>query len=400
MMIGGTSVGSGSSDLGSSLEGRRVVLCLGSGGVGKTTTAAALALALARRGERVVVLTIDPARRLADALGVGGKLSNEPTMVVGATPSMTGEVWAAMLDPADTFRQVVEAEAPSPERAERILGNRLFVNLTTTLSGTNEYMAAERLHQLHRDDRFDRVVVDTPPSRHVFDFLDSPGRLTRFVDHRLYRSVLAPRHGLMRPLSVGAQAVMRLLGRLVGGTLVDDVVTFFGEFEGLDQGFRRRAAEIESILSEGDTAYLVVTIPRVDRLAEAEWIIDNLERRARRPDGLIVNRLLDLGQAPDPEGDPEDRSADGNGERPAAPLAGPLAENLAQLEALATLEADRVAPLVERLTDGRRGGSPGVVIGLPEQLVPVHDLAGLEALADELDAAMEPPAASGPDQRT
>lgn len=386
--------------LGRALDGRRVVLCLGSGGVGKTTASAALALALARRGERVVVLTIDPARRLADALGVGGQLSNEPTRVAefptgwldgsrstDRTPSAGGEVWAAMLDPAETFRRVVEDEAPTPERAQRILANRLFVNLTTTLSGTNEYMAAERLHQLHGDPRFDRVVIDTPPSRHVFDFLDSPGRLTRFVDHRLYRSVLAPRHGLLRPLNLGAQAVMRLLGRLVGSTLVDDVVTFFGEFEGLDQGFRRRAAEIDAILAAGETAYLVVTTPRLDRLAEAEWIIDNLERRARRPDGLIVNRILDLGPATSTgDGGPEPGPSEDTG-APVA-LAGPLAENLAQLEALADLQADLVGPLVQRVVGPARDQRRGAVVELPEQLVPVNDLEGLDALARVLDAAL------------
>ncbi|MEL6982380.1 MAG: ArsA-related P-loop ATPase, partial [Actinomycetota bacterium] len=217
--------------LGAVLADRKVVLCLGSGGVGKTTTAAVLALALAREGERVVVLTIDPARRLADALGLAGRLSNEPALVTGPAesdgtaeldgpagtgPTGGGEVWATMLDPAETFRQVVRAEADSDEQAERILANRLFVNLTTTLSGTNEYMAAERLHQLAGDDRFDRIIVDTPPSRHVLDFLDSPGRLTRFVDHRLYRSVLAPGRGLLRPLNAASKAVMRLLAGLVG----------------------------------------------------------------------------------------------------------------------------------------------------------------------------------------
>ncbi|MEM9562459.1 MAG: ArsA-related P-loop ATPase, partial [Actinomycetota bacterium] len=283
----------------------RVVLCLGSGGVGKTTTSAALALALADRGERVMVLTIDPARRLADALGLRGQLSNEPTLVSDlggdAAGRGGGEVWAAMLDPALTFRQVIESEATSPEQAERILRNRLFLNLTTTLSGTNEYMAAERLHQLDRDPRFDRIIVDTPPSRHVLDFLDSPGRLSRFVDHRLYRSVLAPRIGVLRPMTAASRAAMRLLARLVGSSLVEDVVTFFADFEGMDTGFQRRARDIDALLTGPDTTYLLITGPRVDRIDEATWILDNLERRDRRADALVVNRVLPFASADGPD---------------------------------------------------------------------------------------------------
>ncbi len=376
-----------SSPLGPALAGRRVVLCLGSGGVGKTTTSAALALALARAGERVMVLTIDPARRLADALGLSGDLANEPRRVVGPDGTDgTGEVWAAMLDPALTFRQLIVSEARSPEQAERILANRLFVNLTTSLSGTNEYMAAERLHQLEGDPRFDRIIVDTPPSRHVLDFLDSPGRLTRFVDHRLYRSVLAPRHGLLRPINAGARAVMRLLANLVGSSLVDDVVDFFADFEGLDRGFQRRAREIDRLLSGPGTAYLLVVAPRADRLAEAGWIVDNLARRGRRPDGVVVNRVLPF--APGPDGPP-------------SPETGPLARNLGQLQALAAQEqaviADLLADLAERTDGAAPADGPGLgreraegagqgsgslpTVQIPEQLVPVRDLDGLEALS-------------------
>ena len=365
------------------LAGRRVVLCLGSGGVGKTTTSAALAVALARAGERVVVLTIDPARRLADALGLGGALSNTPTLVAGlddvGTPTADGpgpdptegEVWAAMLDPAETFRGVIEAEATSVEQAERILNNRLFASLTTTLSGTNEYMAAERLHQLAGDDRFDRIIVDTPPSHHALDFLDSPGRLARFVDHRLYRSVLAPRHGLLRPLNLGARAVMRLLAGLVGGALVDDVVAFFADFEVLDQGFRRRAGEIDALLAGSSAAYVVVTTPRSDRLAEAAWITDNLERRRRRPAALIVNRTLDL-VAPRPDD-----------QRATESLAGPLRENLTQLAALAAHQSSSLAPLVARV-QGDELTPSAAIVRLPEQELPVRDLTGLTILSNHL----------------
>lgn len=362
--------------LGAVLAGRKVVLCLGSGGVGKTTTSAVLALALAKQGERVVVLTIDPARRLADALGLSGRLSNEPALVSdGATTAGPGQVWATMLDPAETFRQVVVDEAESEAKAERILNNRLFINLTTTLSGTNEYMAAERLHQLDADDRFDRIIVDTPPSRHVLDFLDSPGRLTRFVDHRLYRSVLAPGHGLLRPLNAGAKLVMRLLAGLVGSSLVGDVVDFFADFEGMDRGFRRRATEIDRLLAGPTTAYVLVTAPRTDRLAEAEWILDNLDRRDRHPSVLLVNRVLPF--APD-EGAGDDPGGDDD----------PMAVNLRQLEELARQEQRLIGPLAKRVRRGRAAGEVAVV-QLPEQLTPVNDLPGLLILADGLAAGIE-----------
>ncbi len=360
--------------LGPALAGRKVILCLGSGGVGKTTTAAVLALALAGQGERVVVLTIDPARRLADALGLAGRLSNEPALVTDRVEGgRGGEVWATMLDPAETFRHVVRAEAADEAQAERILANRLFINLTTTLSGTNEYMAAERLHQLDGDDRFDRIIVDTPPSRHVLDFLDSPGRLTRFVDHRLYRSVLAPSRGLLRPLNAASKAAMRLLAGLVGSSLVTDVVDFFADFEGMDQGFRRRATEIDALLAGPNTAYLLITAPRADRLVEAEWILDNLDRRGHRPDGLLVNRVLPFAAT--------DRSGPADGPTGQDPLQ----VNLAQLGALADQEQRLIGPLAERVRAGRPAGEVGLA-QLPEQLVPVHDLDGLLALAEELTA--------------
>ncbi|MEM7323159.1 MAG: ArsA-related P-loop ATPase [Actinomycetota bacterium] len=350
------------------LADRSVVLCLGSGGVGKTTTSAALALALAKGGERVVVLTIDPARRLADALGLGGELGNEAVKLTLPKPSraadrINGEVWAAMLDPAETFEQIIRAEAGSRKQAERVLANRLFKNLTSSLSGTNEYMAAERLHQLHNDDRFDRVIVDTPPSRHAIDFLDSPGRLTRFVEHRLYRSVFAPKRSLLRPLNAGSQIIMRLLARLVGSSLVDDVISLFSDFEGMDKGFQRRASEVDALLRGPETAAILVAAPRRDRLAEASWIAGNLAARDRAVDAIVINRSLPLDAA----------------EAGAAmdEVSGPLAENLAELLLLAAQEDELVTELLADV-----GAAP--LIRVAEQAKPIRDLRGLAGLAREL----------------
>ncbi|MDH3683184.1 MAG: ArsA family ATPase [Acidimicrobiia bacterium] len=276
---------------------RPVQICLGPGGVGKTTISAASGIAGALAGERVVVLTIDPARRLADVLGLvrpsaralggGDALGNEPRLVPGPWP---GELWAAMLDPAETLTGLIRRYG-GEQQAERVLANPLFAPISASLSGIGEYMAAERLRELHLDPRFDRVVIDTPPSRHAVDFLDSPQRLTNFVDNRFYRLVLAPRRALVRSVSVAAKLVVRTTARLVGAELVDDVIALFADLSGLDQGFRQRAVETSALLDGPDCAYLLVTTARHEPLREARWIRNNLTRRHKSIDTVIVNRL-------------------------------------------------------------------------------------------------------------
>lgn len=341
------------------LEGRSVVVCLGPGGVGKTTTSAALAIALARTGQRVVVLTIDPARRLADAMGLDD-LSNEPRQLTG---DWSGEVWAAMLDANATFRSVVEDHAADSAQAERIVGNRLFGDLTSSLSGTHEYMASERLYSLDRDDRFDVVVLDTPPSRHAFDFLDSPGRLVRFVDHPLYRSILAPRQGLLRVVNVAAQMVVRTIGRVVGAQLLDDVVDFFAAFEGMDDGFRARAANVSELLASDRTGYVLVTSPRAEAIEATGWIHDGLTERRLEPAVLVANRAMPQGLA-----EP--------GRMPAN-ITSAIDRNLQQLSAMAKTEKTLVAALASRLDVSR-------LVTIDDQPEPVGDLAGLSVLADSL----------------
>ncbi len=368
------------------MSNKRVILCLGSGGVGKTTVAASLALALADdtagSGERVVVLTIDPARRLADSLGLrtvapgrNPRRESEISNEVQVVPGTDEQVFATMLDPVATFESVVREETDTDDQAERILRNPLFQNLTRSLSGTNEYMAAERLHQLYHDPRFDRIVVDTPPSRHALDFLDSPQRLSRFINHRLYRSVFAPRSGLARTVSAGGQMMLKLLGRLVGGRLVDDVIGFFAAFEGLDEGFDRRAKEIDRILTT-DSSITLVTSARREPLDEARWIAANVARRFDRPDPidtLVVNRLLpiDPKQAAAATKDSTDDGRD------------PLAVNLAQLGQLATKEHDLVEDFRAELGRAADGVGPSVV-KLAEQVKPVSNLEGLRELAQTL----------------
>jgi anion-transporting ArsA/GET3 family ATPase len=206
------------------LARRHVVLCTGPGGVGKTTTAAALALAAARGGRRAVVVTIDPARRLADALGLAEGLTNEPQLVAGVGP---GELWAMMLDPKATFDSLIGRYAPDEAQRDRILANAFYRNVSSKLSGTHEYMAAEKLYELHDDPRFDLVVIDTPPSRQAIDMVDAPERLARFLDHWLYKTLVMPTRAYLKVANVAAQAFMKTLSKLVGGDVIADVLAFF-----------------------------------------------------------------------------------------------------------------------------------------------------------------------------
>ena len=219
-----------------------IIICSGSGGVGKTTSAAVVAMEAATLGRRAVVVTIDPAKRLADALGLGSEgIGNEPKQIDGPWP---GELWAVMLDTKSTFDDLVTTYSSDPEQAERILANRFYKNISGALSGTQEYMAMEKLYELHNRTDFDLVVVDTPPSRNALDFLDAPKRLTRFLDHRLYRVIMAPTRGVMKAASVAAQAFVRQVSKVVGAEVFEDAITFFQAFDGMEAGFKERADHV------------------------------------------------------------------------------------------------------------------------------------------------------------
>ncbi len=225
---------------------RSIVVCCGSGGVGKTTTAAAFALEAARRGRRACVVTIDPARRLADALGLDD-LTNRPTRIEGAWP---GELWALMLDPKGTFDDLVQRYADSAEQAEGILANRIYRNLTGALSGTQEYMAMEKLYELVEEGGFDLVVVDTPPTRNALDFLDAPRRLTRFLGNRVFQTLMMPTRAWLQVMGVATQALLRTISKVAGAEIVHDAVAFFQAFEGMEEGFRIRAARVRELLAQ------------------------------------------------------------------------------------------------------------------------------------------------------
>jgi anion-transporting ArsA/GET3 family ATPase len=351
------------------LDQHHLVVCVGSGGVGKTTTAAALALAAAGRGRRVAVVTIDPARRLADAMGMGGGLTGDPRRL---DLGIAGELWASMLDTRATFDRVVMDQASDPEQARRILSNPFYDSMAGALSGTQEYMATEELYALAGDRRFDLVVVDTPPSRRALDVVDAPQRLVSLLENRVYRMLTAPSRGVVRVLSRAARTFVRRASTVVGTQVLEDAVAFFEAFEGMEEGFRARARAVTELLAGDETAFVLVASPRPDTVDEAVVLHDALGRRGIAVDALVVNLL---------HPDPAAAIVDGDRAQldrldPGHPLAGRWQAAL-DLSATADRERAAIAPLCDRLA-----GRPGAFVERFE--VDVRDLAGLDRFGAEL----------------
>ena len=269
----------------------RIVVCCGSGGVGKTTTAAAIGLRAAERGRKVVVLTIDPARRLAQSMGLT-ELDNTPRVVKGVTGD--GELQAMMLDMKRTFDEVVLAHA-EPERARVIMENPFYQSLSAGFAGTQEYMAMEKLGQLRDADEWDLIVVDTPPSRSALDFLDAPNRLGSFLDGKLIRVLMAPAkvggRSAMKFLNVGMSMFTGVLGKVLGANVLQDVSTFVAAMDSMFGGFRERADRTYQLLQAEGTAFLVVAAPERDALREAAYFVDRLETDRMPLAGLVLNRV-------------------------------------------------------------------------------------------------------------
>ena len=349
-------------DVGELLSDRTIVVCCGSGGVGKTTTAAALALAAAEMGRRACVVTIDPARRLANALGVS-ELTNKPSRIEGSWP---GALSAVMLDAKSTFDDLVTQYSQDEEQAERILRNRLYRNLTSALSGTHEYMAAEKLYELHTGGDFDLVVVDTPPTRNALDFVDAPGRLTRFLDNRIFRILLVPTRAYLRAVSAATRTLLRAVAKVAGSEMVEDAIAFFQAFEGMEEGFRARAAHVQQLLADPGTAFVLVAAPRRDSVEEAAHFAGRLAESSIPVQALIVNRVHPrFGPVVD-GGSP---AAETDGGAPAAWRQ--LTGNLADFEAIAEREEAYYAQLAERV-------APAPVARVPFLAEDVHDLEGLD----------------------
>lgn len=358
-----------------------VVVCCGSGGVGKTTTAAVLGLEGARRGRRVVVVTIDPARRLADALGLPGGLSGDPQRIVlgrsngsdEADPT-SGELSAMMLDTAATFDGLVRRYAEDDAQLERILSNPFYRNMAGAMSGTQEYMAAEKLHELHGDERFDLVIVDTPPSRNALDFLEAPDVLARFLDHRLFKLLMLPTRGGLKVLGTAAQPVLRAIGRVVGSDVLADTVAFFQAFAGMESGFRQRANEVVELIRAPETAFVIVASPRHDTIDEAVWFGGQLVGQGVAVSAAIVNRThpeFGEGSALDARD-----AADAASERDRPDLAA-LWSNVAELRTIRERELAVVAPLLEIV-------GPERLATMPLLDSDVHDLDSLRLIAGHL----------------
>jgi anion-transporting ArsA/GET3 family ATPase len=367
------------------VERRHILLCCGTGGVGKTTTAATLAIEGARRGRNAVVVTIDPAKRLANTLGLE-TLSNAAHEIArtrwdpdgDAAPD--GRLHALMLDTETTFDQLVQTYAGSEEQAAGILSNRFYRNIAGALSGTQEYMAMEKLYELHDRGGFDLIVVDTPPTRHALDFLDAPRRLTRLLDNRVFRMLMVPTRGVVRVGGVAAQAFLRAISRVVGSEAVDDVVAFFRAFEGMEDGFRERATQVMALLASDDTAFVLVTSPRRDAVEEAEYFATRLADGEFAVDALVVNRVHQHYCDRDPAALRDQARALVARRSDAANRLAEHYANLADLEEVAVRERAELTGLEQRIGDAS-------VSHVPELGHDVHDFAALRAVGSHLMGA-------------
>ncbi|MQA33940.1 AAA family ATPase [Modestobacter roseus] len=356
----------------------RIVVCCGSGGVGKTTTSAALALAAAEAGRQVVVLTIDPARRLAQSLGLV-ELDNEPRRV--EVPGAAGELNAMMLDMKRTFDDVVSAHS-TPERAQVIFENPFYQALSSSFAGTQEYMAMEKLGQLRASDRWDLVIVDTPPSRSALDFLDAPNRMSRFLDGTMIRLLTAParaggRAGV-RLFGAGFSLFSRIISKILGGQLLNDISAFVSALDTMFGGFRERATATYELLRQPGTAFVVVAAPEPDALREASYFVDRLSTEGMPLAGLVLNRT----HPPATTGLSATRAA--AAAEAVTEAGGPeaaLAAGALRVHAERMTQAAREQRLADRFTSAH----PEVPVRtVPAAAGDVHDLDGLRVMASAL----------------
>jgi anion-transporting ArsA/GET3 family ATPase len=352
------------------LERRSIAICAGSGGVGKTTASAALAAGLAARGQKVAVLTIDPAKRLADSLGLD-ELENEPRRVDPrlfdrAGVEMRGELWAMMLDAKATFDDLVRKHAPDAETRDRILKNRIYRQISNALAGSQEYMAMEKLFEIHQEGRYDFLVLDTPPSRNALDFLDAPKRLTQFIEGRGMQMFMKPTGFATRVVGKGSSMAFGVLKRVVGIDLLADLGEFFQAFSGMVGGFQERAKRVSELLGDPATTFLIVCGPQGEPIEEAVYFHRKLVEAKLPVGGVIVNKVhyeteADL-QGDGVEAELQEIFDDDLAER--------VATNFDDYQALAQRDARNVNHLAREL-DAKR------VIRIPYMDEDIHDLEGL-----------------------
>jgi anion-transporting ArsA/GET3 family ATPase len=345
------------------VEGRDICICAGAGGVGKTTTSAAIAVGMARQGLKVVVLTIDPARRLANSLGLP-ELGNEERQIELDAP---GELWAMMLDAKSTFDEIVSKHAPDAATRDAVLSNRIYKELSTAVAGSQEYMAMEKLLELHEEGRYDLLVLDTPPTRNALDFLDAPDRLSRFIDSRSLQFFLAPSRTGLKIFSRGTGLLFSVLKRLTGVDLLQDLSDFFASFGDMAEGFRERSKAVRALLGDDRTTFLLVTSPAHEAIEEAKFFRDRLADGDMPFGGVVVNRMHVEAEVDDP-GIPDGLAPE---------LERKLVENFDDFHALSVRDRENVAELTADI-----GDRPVIVVPYLDE--DVHDLAGLEAMNEYL----------------
>ena len=365
-------------------RGTRIIVCCGAGGVGKTTTAAALALRAAEQGRSVVVLTIDPARRLAQSMGLD-QLDNTPRTVKGVMVAGGGRLDAMMLDMKRTFDEIVESHS-TPDKAQQILANPFYQALSSSFAGTQEYMAMEKLGQLRaqsdRDGSWDLVVVDTPPSRSALDFLDAPARLGSFLDGRFIKLLLAPAkvggRAYLKVFATGINAVTNSLTKVLGAQVLHDISTFVAALDTMFGGFRERADVTYRLLQEQGTSFVVVAAPESDALREASYFVDRLASERMPLSGLVLNRVHDV-VAGSLSAERSIAAAETLTERKTHPLTAQLLRLHAERAQVATRE--------QALTRHFTGAHPDVPIArVPALAEDVHDLDGLRQVGRDLAA--------------
>jgi anion-transporting ArsA/GET3 family ATPase len=369
------------------LRGKRMVVCVGAGGVGKTTTAAALALGLAEQGQKVAVVTIDPARRLASALGLED-LPSEPRRVDTSLLSapfppgehsieVKGELWAMMLDAKRTFDQLIERLAPDERARDEILANPVYRELSTAVAGSHELSAIAKLYELHEEHDFDVIVLDTPPSRNALDFLDAPGRLLGFLEGRALQVFLGPGGITARVFGRGTALVFSIFARVTGVDMLDELSRFFRSLSGVIGAFGERTRSVERLLRDQHTSFLIVTSPEPEPAREAGFLAQRLGAAGMQLDGLIVNRVHTHGlHGLTVSAVADELIGEGLDQR----LAARVATNLADFDVLAKRDSETIA----RLSSGGTGTALPAPVLIPHLDEEVQDLLGLSRVAEHL----------------
>jgi anion-transporting ArsA/GET3 family ATPase len=363
------------SRLAQALSGKHVVICAGAGGVGKTTLSAAVALGLTVQGGRVALVTIDPARRLAEALALDA-LDNRPQPVDLARLQRSGldargELFAMMLDSKRTFDELIELLAPDPRTKEQILANPIYGHISTAVAGSQEYTAIAKLFEIEHEEEYDVIVLDTPPSRHAIDFLEAPDRLTAFLEGRALSALLRPSGHAMRAAGI----VFAALRHITGVELLDDLTTLFRLLAGMLDGFRRRAADVRALLGDPETGFLIVTSPERSAVDEAVFFAAELDRARLHRCGVIVNRVHPLDRARHDVLTVAARLHDQLGAR----LANKVASTHVEVQRLASRDASAVERLRRTLDNDP--------ICVPDRDADVNDMGSLVDLYQDLFAS-------------